>query len=710
MSTKLLGMNLNSSGCYVYFSLLCCALGFSQEPPQEQQDSLSPQTLDEVVITATRTLRQLSSLPLPVTLISKAQVEQTGVARLDEILGEQTGIVVTPDATIGGGAGVQIQGVGADYVLILIDGVPVVGRSGGNLDLSRLAVGNIEQVEVVKGPSSSLYGSEALGGVINIITKKPTSEQITGQVAHRVATFNNNNTTVSVNQQGKRWGYALFGDYLSTDGFDLAPSQQGQTNAPFYNYTLNGRLFFEASKKLNLFASARYFLREFDVSPGISEERDGNLLLRATHDPSLKSNFEYELYYTNYITDEKTIDATDEDLFTENDFNQKLLRPEVRFNYSFSLQNVLTLGSGYTFETLQRSLFADDVSFDAQYIFGQYDFKPLEKLNVIVGARFDNHSEYQSQLSPKLSARLELSPTLALKGSVGTGFKAPDFRQLYLNFTNAQGGNYTVLGKEVEAEGIEQLLNNGETTEELLRVDRSELGEPLKAESSVGYNLGLAYTKGKVSAEINAFRNDFTDFIDTRLLATKTDGANVFGYINRESVYTQGLEVDLRYTPWNNLSLSAGYQLLYAFDKDDKEVAADGDIFVRDPETGLSVRVSESDYFGLENRSRHTLNIKAFYEIPKWQANANLRVNYRSRFGLIDTNGNDLLDSYDASFVEGYALVNFALSKTFYKHYQLQAGVNNLFDFKGEDPIASQNSTVFINPGIQFFTRLNVQF
>jgi outer membrane receptor for ferrienterochelin and colicins len=226
----------------------------------------------------------------------------------------------------------------------------------------------------------------------------------------------------------------------------------------------------------------------------------------------------------------------------------------------------------------------------------------------------------------------------------------------------------------------------------------------------VGYNFGLSYKKGKFSSDINLFRNDFNNLIDTQILASRTNGQNVFGYINRESVYTQGLELDLKYRFLANLDLSAGYQLLYAYDKD-KEAALDaGTVFGRNPQTLETVRLSRSDYFGLENRSRHTLNFKVFYEIPDWDANANLRVVYRSRFGLTDRNGNDLLDNLDNSFVEGYALVNISFGKIFYKNYDLQFGVNNLLDFRGQNPLAAQDAEVLVNPGTQFFTRLNIQF
>jgi len=699
-------MNLNKVVTLAFIGVFGAAV-FGQENSTEN-DSILAQDLDEVIVTATRTVRQLSSLPLPVTLISKKQIQRTGVTRLNEILNEQTGIVMTPDATIGGGEGVQIQGIASDYVLVLIDGVPVVGRSSGNLDLSRFAIGNIKQIEVVKGPSSSLFGSEALGGVINIITEKPTSENITGQLSHRAATFNNQNSNVSMSQRRDKFGYSFFADRLSTDGYDLATGDDAQTVNPFFNYTFNGRLFFDASEKLKIFASGRYFSQEFDVMPNTSEERDANAHLRIDHNPSEKTNWQYEFYYTSYITDEKILDPINNDVLMANDFNQQLFRPEVRYNHSFSENNTLTLGGGYNFETLDRSLFAEQVTFDSQYLFAQYDFKPLEKLNIIAGARFDNHSVYNSQLSPKLSARYNFNESFAVKASVGSGFKAPDFRQLYLDFTNAAGGGYSVFGKEVEAAGIQRLLDNDEIAN--LVVDQNILGQRLNAESSIGYNFGFSYKKGKLSSDINLFRNDFDNLIDIQILASRTNGQNVFGYINRESVYTQGVEFDLKYRLFENLDFSAGYQLLYAFDKDKEAALEEGTVFGRDPETLETIRLTRSDYFGLENRSRHTVNFKVFYEIPQWDANANLRVVYRSRFGLTDRNGNDLLDNLDNSFVDGYALVNLALGKNFYKNYQVQFGVNNLLDFKGQNPLAAQDAEVLVNPGIQFFTRLNIQF
>ena len=673
-----------------------------------EADSILTTDLEEVVVTATRTLRQLSSLPLPVMLISREQIRRSGLTRLNEVLNEQTGIIMTPDATVGGTEGVQIQGIASDYVMVLIDGVPVVGRSSGNLDLSRFAIGNIAQVEIVKGPSSSLFGSEALGGVINIITEEPAGEKLRGQVAHRAATFNNHNTLLTLGQKRRRFGYSLFADRLSTDGYDLAPGSEGQTVNPQNNYTLSARLSLEASDKLGILASARFFSQEFEVAPDTSEASDLNLLLRGDHTVTEKWDLQYECYYTNYRTDERSVDPIDQTILLENDFDQRLLRPEIRSHYAFRETEVLTVGAGYAYETLDRSLFAEQVRFNSQYVYGQYDFKLMDALNFIAGARFDNHSVYPSRLRPTLSVKYDLSESFSVKASVGSGFKAPDFRQLYLDFTNASGGGYSVFGKEVEQAGIQRLVENDEIAS--LAVLESELGKPLEAESSIGYNLGLQYRRGKLKAGVNLFRNDFKNLIDTRVLAAKANGQQVFGYINRERVYTQGVEAELSVGPVRHVAVSAGYQLLFAYDKDKLDALEAGTVFARDPETQETIRLDRSDYFGLENRSRHTLNAKVFYEVPKWQADASLRVVYRSRFGMTDRNGNDLLDDFDNAFVDGYALVNLTLGKTFFNHYRLQAGALNLLDFRGSNPLAAADNAVQVNPGIQFFSKLSIQF
>lgn len=681
-----------------------CSLSALQA--QEAIDSIQTQSLDEVVVTATRTIRQLSDIPLPVTIISKKQIQNTGVIRLNEILNEQTGIITVSDES--GFDGVQIQGIASDYILILINGVPLVGRSSGNFDLSRLTVGNIKQVEVVKGPSSSLYGSEALGGVINIITENPAEAQLNGNTSYRFASFNTHDANINLNQQTKKLGYAIFANSLHSQGYDLAPETPGQTVSPFQNYTIHPQVWYSFSDRLKMYTSGRLYNQKQEAAvfvdnelyEGDSDINEFNIHGRLDHTVNERLSFQYEFYRTNYKATELLQSPVSNTVLSESDFDQKLARPEIRGIYNFSPKQTVTLGLGYNHENLDRTFFDERVVFNSQYIYAQYDFHPLEKLNLILGSRFDHHSEYSSQLSPKFSAHYSLSPTISLKGSVGYGFKAPDFRQLYFDFMNSAVG-YSVLGYNVAVEKIQALEEQGQLTDILF--DYAELNAPLQPESSVGYNLGAVHTHKKLKTEINFFRNDFKNLIDTRIVARKTNGQNVFSYVNFNRIYTTGAEFNSSYTLSNNLTISAGYQLLFARDKDKEAALKRNEVFARNPETLQTVLLSSSDYFGLINRSRHTANFKLFYDIPKWKANANFRINYRSKYGLFDGNGNGILDTYDTSFVDGYALVNVTLNKSISDRYALQIGANNLFDYTDVNNIPGL-------PGIQFFTKLNINF
>ncbi len=700
----ILRMNLNSFVITVFITL--CSGLLQGQKSEQPKDSTKIQRLDEVIVTATRTQRQLSSLPLPVVLVSKKQVQQTGVIRLDEILNEQTGIITVADES--GFNGVQIQGIASDYILLLIDGVPLLGRSAGNFDLSRLTVGNIQQIEVVKGPSSSLYGSEALGGVINIITEKPKEIQLNGNASYRFASFNTHDANLQLKQKKEGFGYTFFANTLNSEGYDLRPEIPGQTVSPFENYTLNGQIHYDISDRLKLFSSARYYRQEQDAQlftddvlfEGSSAINEFNTHLRLDHTIAEKLQFQYELYYTNYKASELIESPITEDVFSQSDFDQNLLRPEIRAVYRLKPQHTITGGLGYNHENLDRTFFDDKVTFNSQYGYVQYDFYPIEKLNLILGARFDNHSEYQSQLSPKLAVSYRLGSSISLKASVGYGFKAPDFRQLYFDFTNATVG-YTVLGYNVAVEKVQELDNQGQLTDILFSPD--QLQDPLKPESSIGYNLGASFTKGKFKGDFNLFRNDFENLIDTRIIARKTNGQNVFSYTNFNKIYTTGLSVNANYQLAEGLQLSAGYQLLYAKDKDKKVALERGEIFARDPQSLQTISLNNADYFGLVNRSRHTANFKIFYELPKWNSNINLRVNYRSTYGLFDSNGNAILDHFDTSFVTGYALVNLAASKTFLDAYTLQIGANNLFDYTDINNIPGL-------AGTQAYVKLNIQF
>ena len=652
-----------------------------------QKDSVQTNELSEVTVTtATRTERVLSSLPLPMTVITSETIIRSGVTRLNEILNEQTGIILIPDES--GFEGVQIQGLDAAYTMILIDGLPLVGRSSGVLDLSRISVGNIERIEIVKGASSALYGSEAMGGVINVITKRPRKDMFSGNLSYRYGTFNTNDANANLLWKKKKFGANLFANFYSTDGFDLDKNTWLQNVEKFHNTTIQPKIYYDFSDNLKLTVSNRFFNQKIDNKAIIESERyrgdakenEWNSQIKLEHRWNPRLNWEYELYVTNYKND-SFLNDPDNVLFEKTYYNQWLVRPEIRTTWSIN-NDKLTAGAGLNYETLDRTYFANNVKFNSQYFYLQYDYNPREKLNILAGFRYDNHSEYASQLSPKLAANYKFNNSFSLKGSVGYGYKAPDFRQLYFDFTNPSVG-YTVLGYNVAEARLDEFAS-----QDLLssRVAGINFDEPLKPESSINYNFGGYYKKNKLKIELNAFYNSISDLIDTGVVATKKNGQNIFSYFNYSKVFTYGLEFNSAYDFTKDFSVSLGYQYLTAKDKSVVDNFEEHQ-YIRNSDL-QTVKIDKSDYFGLYNRSKHTANIKFAYTIPSLKTDINLRVLYRSKYGLFDTNGNGILDKYD-NFIRDYFIANLSASKYIMDKFMLQAGANNLFDYTDPSQIPS---------------------
>lgn len=654
------------------------------------QDTLSTRQLQEVVISATRSERALSELPVPVTVIQSEQIKSMGSLRLNEVLAEQTGLAIVSDH----GTGIQMQGFSPEYTLILIDGEPLIGRTSGTLELNRVAVGNIKQIEIMKGPSSSLYGSEALAGVVNIITERPIGTN--GTITSRYGQNNTFDLDGSVNYKREKVGLYLFANRYHTGGYDLSTHTEENTVSPFTNYTFQTRLTYDLSSRTRISLSGRFFSEEQEsitnigtsdtpvLLDGSGSVKDWNQNPVVTHNFSDKFKTTFRLYSSSYSTNSVLKYQDTGSSYDETYFDQTFTRPEIQMEYFINPQNAFTAGVGRIWESVKASRYDDKIKYQTNYAYAQYEWQPLKKLNVLAGGRFDDHSAYGSQFSPKMSLQYDLLWWLAVRGSFGVGFKAPDFRQLYLNFTNSTVG-YSVFGSNVVEEGVRVLEAQGQI--DAILVDPSTFGA-IDAETSTAYNFGFKIQPDKKSSiNVNFFHNNIKDLIDTKAVARKTNGQQVFSYYNVASVYTQGAEVDGSYSLSNGLDLSVGYQLLIAKDKDIVKGLDAGTIFARDPETNSTKRVNPDDYGGLFNRSRHMANAKLFYENKNgWSGS--LRTIYRGRYGFADLNNNTILDD-DSEYVDGYLTCNVSIGKTFQQWLKVQAGCDNIFNYTDAQYIPS---------------------
>jgi outer membrane receptor for ferrienterochelin and colicins len=659
----------------------------------------------EVVITGTQTEKDIRDSPIPVTVITEAQIKQMGSMRLSEVLQEQTGLAIINDH----GTGIQLQGFNPEYTMIMVDGSPLIGRTAGTFDLTRITVGNIKQIEIVKGPSSSLYGSEALAGVINIITQNPTEK---AGIGLRTRYGTNNTADISLDGfiNAKRLSYSVFANRYSTSGYDLDPSTEDKTVAPYHNYTLQQKIGYRFNNRLRASVLMRGFYEDQNSIITFTEnatnyrvrqvgnQYDWNVLPQLYYSFNAKTRLQLKMYSTYYHTNAVMTNTIDGSLYDDSYFNQTFNRPEMMGYRTWNQKNETILGVGAAFESVNSTRYTDKKTFYSTFYYIQHDWKPVSTLNIIAGFRYDVHSVYGKQLSPKLSIKYDATKKITFRASVGKGFKAPDFRQLYLNFTNPVAG-YSVFGSEEVLAQYNKLDAQGQIAQTF--IDPTTL-KPITAERSVAVNIGwsMAVSK-KMNLQFNAFRNDISNMIETSAIAMKTNGQSVYTYYNVSKVFTEGIETNVDFMLHKNITLSAGYQYLIAKNKEVVEDIKEGKYYARDPSTLVTSIVTEQQYGGLFNRSKHMANFKLFYQSKRNGWSCSIRTIYRGRYGFGDMNGNLILDA-DNEYVKGYWLANVSLGKYITDWVNLQIGIDNIFDYTNPQYISSI-------PGRLYYTSFQIK-
>ncbi|SEW54240.1 TonB-dependent receptor plug domain-containing protein [Chitinophaga arvensicola] len=679
---------------YRYLFLLTCVMRVGTLFAQTDTAAGS-KVLQEVVVTATRNEQLLSKVPVPVTVIHKQQIQSMGAVLLQQVLAEQTGLFVTSNH----GTGVQMQGLEAEYTLILLDGEPLIGRTAGTLDLSRIVVSNIERIEIIKGPVSSLYGSDALAGVINIITSN-NNKQGTSSISGR---YGSNDTWTLDGNTRIPYGKGTFSagvNAYNSGGYTLGSGTGSPTVAPFKAYTAQSRWQHDWSGKWHTILSGRYYEQRYNsyfadtkgLVDDIGKEKDLNGSLQLIHTPNKNFRQTLRLYYSRYATNEDMNYQQDKSLYDASFFTQQYLKPEYQADWTLHPKHQLTAGMGYVHESLEATRYDERMAFNTGYVFVQENWKPADAWNILIGGRFDTHNQYPSQFSPKLSVSYQLSPNWRVLGTVGRGYRAPDFRQLYLHFNNAAVG-YTVVGTKLAAEILKEMTAQGQIKQ--VNIDPEQL-KNLDAESSWSYNLGV---DGKLfpltTAKVNFFYNSVKNLIDTRAIAVKTNDLAVYSYINVNSITTAGAEAELGQSIGKYWQVAAGYQYLRSRDNELYKKVKDGKVYTKDPATGETRALKRSEYFGLFNRSHHSGNLKIAYIQPRLGIDANARLLYRSKYGFTDENGNNTPDT-KSEFVPGYATVNLAAAKYLFKRQlRIQGTIENIFNYTDPNHITTLPGRIY---------------
>ena len=419
----------------------------------------------EVVVTATRRERNLKNVPITVQVITAEEIQKSQAPDFQSFLeNEFSGINFTNE---GGMPNINMMGFGGKYVLFLMDGERMAGETFDNIDYDRIDLENIERIEVIKGASSSLYGSNALGGVINIITKdaqKPL--ELSANYLYNTQEDHKTNLSVGTKQ---RWGsvrvpvfYNFRQPYIIVDKEPLKTykngvphySQMGELNvAGFTNYGASPKLTFYLSPKWNLSLAPSYYFSERNAGTQSSKKLRDRYY---NYSGALKSDYK--------ITDSKTLslsaayDRYDKYkyyvLLNEKDksYENSILRVGGQYNQSIKEKHSLVAGAEVNSDELLSFRFTntgEEAKKNAQNyaLFTQQEWALSEDFTLVTGVRMDYHSLFQQYLTYRLSGMFKID-AFTLRGGYASGFRSPTLKELYTNWFHPWGGGFQIMGNK----------------------------------------------------------------------------------------------------------------------------------------------------------------------------------------------------------------------------------------------------------------------
>jgi outer membrane receptor for ferrienterochelin and colicins len=495
-----------------------------------------PRSLDEVVVTAARREQALKDVAVTTEVVTRREIEQTGASDLASILTEQLGIELQGGHPAG--AGIMLQGLGSERVLVLLDGQPVAGRISGVFDVSRIPSSVIERVEVVKGPQSTLYGSEAMGGVVNIITRSPLAHTLGASASVSAGTQGRLEGTAGLIAGRGAWSSAL---NASRRESELTPGRGSENGALASRTDVAAKLLWSPDSAISLEASLLALDERQRWMSGTYFNFGDNSQVSGRLTGSWQRG-RHRLVPTLYASVFDHLSrASTEPLPIAGDTGQRqlqrLFEAELLYNTQLGAAGAHALDLGV--ELRRDDTRSDNVPGGRRALMTVEPFAQLElraaAVSIVPGVRMSWSEQWGTHVTPRLALRYELSDAVTLRASAGSGFRAPDFKELYMFFQNQSAG-YAVQGN----------------------LD-------LRPESSRNLTTGIEWAGDRVYLRGQLFQNDFRDFIETRPINAPGE-APLYRYVNVDDGWTRGAELESGLS-LGRLRMEAGYSRLATRDR-----------------------------------------------------------------------------------------------------------------------------------------------
>ncbi len=525
---------------------------FSQENSEKKKQI--PPLQHQIVVTATRIETPTQEIASSVTVISREELERMKKTTVLEALEEILGLTIIQNGSAGGAASTFIRGANSEHTLFLMDGVELNDpiSPARAFDLAHFMLDSIERIEILRGPQSTLYGSDALSGVVNIITKKGQGEPklSLSSAGGSYGTFIN---TAGLNGSTDKLHYSFGVNYFQSSGFSSASSEyQGNEEKDGYqNLSLSGRFGYRFNNNFELDFILRTVKARIDVDnfggdygddPN-NEQKNNAFFLKGEFRTLLMGNrWEQKLGLSlvDYDrTHENPTDSTHPIDSEEGFFKSTLFKVDWQNNFFLHETNTLTVGIDHQQERGESEYYSDGIWGPYSSIFPQQrahitGFYIQDQIDLgsrffsTAGIRLDNHTQFGTSITFRLAPAYLIKGTQTkLKATLGTAFKSPSLYQLY--------APATFMGP----------IGN----------------ESLKPEKSTGWDIGVEqyFLEGQILLSATYFKNDYTNLIQFDSLQ---------GYTNLGDAESKGIELFTQFHSRSGLILNVSYTRAEARDLD----------------------------------------------------------------------------------------------------------------------------------------------
>lgn len=506
---------------------------FGQEVGKEEG-----KVMEEVVVTASRLEEPLRYSPDSVTVVTREEMQKKGKKTVIDVLRDVPGVFIAQHGQFGGGASIYLRGTNNAHTLVMVDGVRVGDpmATDGKMSISDLSTDNIERIEIIRGAQSVLYGSDAIGGVINIITRKGKGKPEFSFSAEG-GSFETFRESLGVSGANDKVSYSASVFRLDTKGVSKADEDLGNTEKDYYHDTnVSARLNAQISETVRVGFSVRHSessmdLDGYDYVTGRFADADE---VQDTDITGVSTNFDQDIFdWWQHIIKLGTTETKRE--YTQNGAFNGTYKGTIKlasWQHNFFIKDMDTITAGFDYQEEDgdsQSTWSNitNKSVNTKSFFVQNKLTPFKGFSFTLGARHDDHQTFGGEDTYKgaLAYLYEKTGT-KVRGSYGTGFHAPSLYQLY-----APATSWGPIGND-----------------------------KLNPEKSKSWDLGVEQYlfRERLSISVTYFHIDLDDLIDYDW---------VQGYVNIAKAETKGWETSLSFKPLDWLSFDANYTYTEAKDE-----------------------------------------------------------------------------------------------------------------------------------------------